>query len=126
MKVVTVNHININMKGNKKMAEKKAARKPKQEEIPLEGKGVAPVKIPKVDKLARQYVEDRDKRLAALTDEVSSKGKLIEAIHFHAEQLKQPDGTLVYRYDDQELRLEPGKEKLSIKTWEDTEVVDKS
>jgi hypothetical protein len=110
------------------MATKKAAakRKPRQEEIPLEGKGVAQVRIPKLDKLAATYIEDRDRRLAALVDEVSGKGKLIEAMHFHKAQLEQPDGSLVYRYDDLLIRLETGKEKLSIKAFEEIEVIDRT
>jgi len=81
----------------------------------MEGTGVAPVKIPKVDKLARSYVEARDSRIDALNTEVDAKAKLVEALHFHKDQLTLPDGRIVYHYDESVITLEPGKEKLSVK-----------
>jgi len=93
-------------------------KKATQAEIPIEGKGVAPVKIPKIDKLARAYVEARDERIAALTTEIAAKGKLMEALHFHAEQITTPDGSLMYHFDDQVITVESGKEKLKITTRE--------
>ena len=80
----------------------------------MEGPGVAPVKLPKVDKLARTYVEARDTRITALNEEIESKRKLIEALHFHADQIKTPDGTLMYHFDDSIITLEAGKEKLKV------------
>jgi hypothetical protein len=94
-----------------------AKKKPKQDDLPaMEGPGIAPVKIPKVDKLARQYVEWRDQRISALEAEVEAKRKLIEALHFHADQITLPDGTIAYHYDDSLITLEPGKEKLQVKS----------
>lgn len=98
------------------VAKKPKATKPKQDDLPeMTGKGIAPVKIPKIDKLARDYVEWRDQRISALEAEVEAKRKLIEALHFHEDQLKLPDGTIVYHYDDSLVTLESGKEKLKIK-----------
>ena len=88
--------------------------KAQQDEIPMEGKGVAPIKLPKIDKLARAYVEARDDRIQKLTTEIAAKGKLLEALHFHRDQLETPDGVIMYHYDDQVLTVEPGKEKLKI------------
>jgi hypothetical protein len=98
-------------------AGKKPKTKPKQDDLPeMKGPGIAPVKIPKVDKLARAYVEWRDQRISALEAEVDAKRKLIEALHFHADQIALPDGTLAYHYDDALITLEPGKEKLQVKS----------
>ena len=97
-------------------AGKKPKPKPKQDDLPkMEGPGIAPVKIPKIDKLAREYVEWRDQRISALEAEVDAKRKLIEALHFHGDQLVLPDGTIAYHYDDSLITLEAGKEKLQIK-----------
>src|SRR5262245_4460382 len=101
-----------------------ARAKAKQEEIPMEGPGVAPVKIKAIDKIAEEYIEERDKRLAALAAEVTAKTQLIEALHFHSDQLQQPDGSLQYRFDDQVITLIPGKEKLKVSTYEETDVTD--
>lgn len=81
----------------------------------MEGTGVAPVRIPKVDKLARVYVQARDTRIESLNAEVNAKSALVEALHFHSAELTLPDGRLVYHYDDNVITLEPGKEKLSVK-----------
>lgn len=98
------------------MAAKKPKAKPKQDDLPeMVGPGIAPVKIPKVDKLAREYVEWRDQRISALEAEVEAKRKLIEALHFHADQITLPDGTMAYHYDDSLITLEAGKETLKIK-----------
>jgi hypothetical protein len=98
-------------------AVKKPKTKPKQDDLPeMAGPGIAPVKIPKVDKLARAYVEWRDQRISALEAEVDAKRKLIEALHFHKDQITLPDGTMAYHYDDSIITLEPGKEKLKVKS----------
>ena len=97
-------------------AAKKPKSKPKQDDLPeMEGPGIAPVKIPKIDKLARAYVEWRDQRIQALEGEVDAKRRLIEALHFHEDQIKLPDGTLAYHYDDSLITLEAGKDQLKVK-----------
>ena len=96
-------------------AVKKPKTKPKQDDLPaIVGRGIAPVKIPAIDKLARSYVEWRDQRIGALEAEVEAKRKLMEALHFHADQIALPDGTLAYHYDDSLITLAAGKETLKV------------
>lgn len=99
------------------------ARKRKQEEFPIEGKGVSPLHLAEVDALAEDYVTERDKRLVQTPKEVAAKRKLIEALHAHADALRQPTGELIYRYDDMQITLTPGQEKLRVESVQ-TEVVD--
>jgi len=92
-------------------------KQPATDDLPhMVGKGVAPKRIPKIDQLADKYVERRDARMLALTSEVEAKTKLIEALHFHGDDLRLPNGWLSYRFGDLLITLEPGKEKLSVKT----------
>jgi hypothetical protein len=86
----------------------------KQSEIPMEGAGVAPVRIAELDKLADDYVVHRDRRIVQLAKEIEAKRKLIDALHAHDDQIRTPSGTLVYRYDDSTITLTPGKEKLKV------------
>jgi hypothetical protein len=83
-------------------------------ELGLTGPGVAPVRIKQLDKLAREYIVERDKRLVLTPREVAAKQRLIEAMHSHAKELRLPDGTLVYHYDETLISLIPGKEKLKV------------
>jgi hypothetical protein len=84
-------------------------------ELPLKGKGVEPVRIAELDRLAEDYVKQRDRRLTMTPKEVAAKHNLIEAMHQHTDQIgKQPDGSLVYRFDETLIRLSPGKEKLKV------------
>lgn len=81
----------------------------------IEGAGVAPARIAAIDDLADAYVKERDKRLRQTPKEVAAKLKLIDAMHAHANDLRQPDGRLVYRYDETIITLEAGKEKLKVR-----------
>ena len=87
---------------------------PKQAELTIVGKGVSPVHIPELDKLAEVYVAERDKRLRQTPKEVAAKLKLIDALHKHSAKLKTPDGDLIYRYDEMMITLSAGKEKLKV------------
>lgn len=99
----------------KAKAKAKKAARPRTEDLPgVEGPGVAPVRIPEVDRLADDYIKERDKRVRLTPREIAAKQKLIEALHEHKE-LTGPDGTLTYRYDTVLITLEPGKEKLKVK-----------
>lgn len=80
----------------------------------MEGDGVAPVKIPLLEKLARAYTQVRDERMQTLKDEIDAKQELIEAMHKNSERIKTPSGVLMYHYDDEVITLEPGKEKLKV------------
>jgi hypothetical protein len=84
----------------------------------MKGKGVAPVSIPKINKLCDAYTHERDKRCEMTPKEIAAKGKLIDAIHEAVKSGQiQPDknGEVVYRYGDTVISLKPGKEKLNVK-----------
>lgn len=95
----------------------KKSQRPSVVELPgIEGKGVAPVSIPRINKLCDAYIRERDKRCAQTPNEVAAKQKLIEAIHAHADQIgKDRNGELVYRYGETVIILKPGKETLKVK-----------
>jgi hypothetical protein len=103
-----------------------AQRKPKVRErnvdLGLTGEGVAPVKIKELDRLAGQYVQHRDERIEALRAEVTAKQNLLESLHKHADQIRLPDGMLVYHYDEMRISVTPGKEKLKVEPYIETEV----
>jgi hypothetical protein len=101
------------------------ARKKNQPELPeMEGPGVAPVRIKAIDKLADAYIEIRDQRVQMTPQEVAAKQSLIAALHKHADKLgtDPATGVIVYRYDTILITLEPGKEKLRVKTADEDEV----
>jgi hypothetical protein len=87
----------------------------KQAELKIVGPGVSPVSVPEIDKLADDYIRERDKRMKQTPREVAAKGRLIDALHAHADQLRNPDGDIVYRMDDLLVTLTPGKEKLQVR-----------
>lgn len=93
----------------------------KQSELKIVGKGVERVTLPALDKLAEDYCRERDKRLKQTPKEVAAKGKLIDAMHDNADKITQPDGTLVYRYDERIITVTPGKEKLKVRDVEQDE-----
>jgi len=90
------------------------AGKQRSPELSLKGKGVERVSIPAIDRLADAYVTERDKRLKLTPREVAAKTKLIDALRQHSNRLQQPDGTLLYNYDETIIRLEHGKDKLKV------------
>jgi hypothetical protein len=97
-----------------------AKQKAKQRELPaMTGKGVAPLRIAELDKLAEAYCVERDKRLKLTPKEVAAKTKLSEAMHRHEAKLRQPDGTMLYRYDERRIILTSGKEKLRVEDVSD-------
>lgn len=87
-------------------------------ELPgIVGPGVAPVSIPKINKLADIYVQRRDARMELLKKEVEAKEDLILAIHDHIEEIGEDvNGEVVYRYEDTVVILKPGEEKLKVKS----------
>ena len=97
-------------------------KKSSQIDLPaMEGPGVAlGPRISAIDRLADEYTEVRDQRMALTPQEVAAKQKLIAALHKHADKLGiQPDGAIVYRYDTVQITLIPGKEKLKVQDLED-------
>jgi hypothetical protein len=97
------------------------ATMPKSPELKLTGKGVAPIRIKELDRLAEAYVTERDKRMELTPKEVAAKTKLIDALHDHADKIRLPDGSLVYSYDETIIRLTPGKEKLKVEAVRDVD-----
>lgn len=87
-------------------------------ELPhMTGKGVAPVRIPAIDKLVEIYVRKRDARMEQLRIEVEAKEDLIAALHEFSEQIgKNKEGEIIYRHDDLLVTLTTGKEKLKVRT----------
>jgi len=88
---------------------------PPQNELKLTGKGVEPVRIPSVDKAISQYISDEDTASRAALKHGESEDKLIAAMHKNADQLRQPDGSLMYRGEDRIVSLIVGNEKLKVK-----------
>lgn len=82
--------------------------KPKQEEIPMEGDGVAPQKkIKAIETAADKYVTARDERMLLTKKEVDARTHLANVMHEHKMQR--------YIYDDLLVLCEPGKEKIKVK-----------
>jgi len=93
------------------------AKRPEQSEIEINGVGVAPIKIPAIEKAARAYVTVRDDRMALTEKEVAAKSKLVEVIHANQEQLgKNPKGEVIYRFDDLQVILKGGKENVKVRS----------
>jgi hypothetical protein len=85
-------------------------------ELGLTGKGVEPVRIEEIDKLIEKYIKIRDERMKLTSRESEAKEKLVDAMHGYAEQLEQPDGDLVYRFNETIVSLIAGPEKLKIES----------
>ena len=94
------------------------AKKTTNTELGFEGKGVAPVRIKELDRLAELYIDQRDARIDSLRNEITAKGNLLEALHKHADKLRLPDGSLVYHYDEKRISVQAGKEKLKVESVE--------
>lgn len=100
------------------MAKTKSANRKKQPELPhVVGTGVSPVVIEELEALAEAYVKERDKRLKMTPKEVAAKTALNEGMRRHEDKLRQPDGTLVYRYDESEIIVEPGPDKVKVRAF---------
>lgn len=85
---------------------------PRQSEIPLEGEGVAPLKIAELDRAIAKYQKKKEARCAVSPDEVSAKNEVRALLHKHRESLpKNEQGVPFYRSDDRYYVLE---EKLKI------------
>lgn len=82
--------------------------RPKQNDLPIEGEGVAPKKIKKLDIAADDYVEKRDTRMQWTEKEADAKAVLIQLMIEH--KLER------YRFGDQEVVLKPGSAGVKVKT----------
>lgn len=96
--------------------------KPSQTDLPgVEGPGVAPKKIPAIEKCASRYIGYKDERCGMLTKEISEKRKLIELILEHKDEIGvDSNGEVIYRYDSHLISVKPGEEKLKIVEVGDT------
>lgn len=74
----------------------------------MEGKGVAPVKDKKLDTLADDFIEKRDKKAKLAEDMTALEAKIVERM--------KEIGAELYRYADREVRIEQGKAHVKIKT----------
>jgi hypothetical protein len=105
-----------------KRAEQAMARK--TIELPLgDGPGVGSIKIPSIDHAAEDYIKARDRRCRMSPKEIAAKTTLIDLLHKHEKKIgRGPDGVLRYHYDDEVITLEPGKEKLKVKSSDEPEI----
>jgi hypothetical protein len=77
-------------------------RRPKQERLPETHGG-----IPELEQLGYEYAALRDRRMTLLKEEVDLKKKTLEALH--------KNNLLNYSYEDLEIQIVPGAEKLRVK-----------
>jgi hypothetical protein len=84
------------------------AKAPKQEEMPIEGPGVAPVKDRKLDNLCDSLLEDRDSKAALAEKMTATEAKILDRM---AELL-----ITVHRFGDQLATIKVGKNHVKIKT----------
>lgn len=89
----------------------------KQEDLPgVEGAGVSLVSIPEIDKAIDKFVAARDTRMLLTLKEAEAKKALSDLMHSHEAEIGlNPDGYMVYRYDDLACTLKSGKEELKVK-----------
>lgn len=82
--------------------------RPKQDEIPMSGPGVGPIKDSKLTKLADQFIDVRDQK-ATLAEELTGiETKILDRM---AEL-----GISTYRFADQIMTLKPGATHIKVKT----------
>lgn len=86
--------------------------KPKQEEMPIEGEGVAPKRIKAIDVAADKYVEIRDTRMEWTEKECKARDNLVAKMKEH--------GLSMYRYGDHEVVLKEGDPKVKVKNVDAT------
>jgi hypothetical protein len=69
--------------------------------------------IPELEQLGHEYAALRDSRMELLKKEVELKKKTLEAMH--------KINLTTYKYQDIEMEIVPGKEKLQVKVEKDPE-----
>lgn len=84
------------------------------EELGLKGKGVEAVQIPEIDTLVRRYISAKDAFSRAGSTLSEEKGKLVDAMHEHSDELRDPDGALIYNCHGTVVSLIQGAEKLKV------------
>lgn len=95
----------------------------KQDDLPgVEGPGAGIVSIPEIDRAIDKFVAARDTRMLLTLKEAEAKKALSDLMHAHEEEIGlNPDGYMVYRYDDLACTLKSGKEELKVKQLADVE-----
>jgi len=95
----------------------------KNPELPgVEGEGVAPLKIPEIDKAINKYQRKKEARCAVSPDEIAAKNELRAKLHEFRDRLpKNAAGVPFYRYDDRDYLLE---EKLKVQVVDEGEVIE--
>lgn len=85
----------------------------KQTEIPMQGEGVAPLKINELDKAIAKYQRKKEARCAVSPDEIAAKNEVRGLLHQHRDKLPvNAEGVPFYRCEDRDYVLE---EKLRIR-----------
>jgi len=82
--------------------------RPKQNEIPLQGEGVAPVKDKKLDALCDTFIDDRDAKANLAELLTATEAKILD-------RMRELNIT-VHRFGDQEARIKEGTDRIKIKT----------
>lgn len=105
------------------MAAKKMSKtKRGQKELPIEGPGAGPVRIPDIDDAAENYVKARDARMRLTRREVETKDALIKTLKDHKKELgTDGEGSMFYEYDDIVVELTPVGEQLKVRARVDEE-----
>lgn len=85
----------------------------KNQDLPgVDGPGVAPLKIPEIEKAINKYQRKKDERCQASPGEVAAKQELRALLHEHKSELPvNAQGIPFYRYDERDYLLE---EKLKV------------
>lgn len=78
--------------------------------------------IKEIEEAAEDYVDARDRRMKMTEKEVACKSVLLQLMIKHESELsKNGEGELIYRYEDEEVRLLPGKANVKVKAVHDTD-----
>lgn len=95
----------------------------KQEELPgVDGPGAGLVSIPEIDRAIDKFVAARDARMLLTLKEAENKKALSDLMHAHEAEIGlNPEGYMVYRYDDLACTLKSGKEELKVRQLADVE-----
>lgn len=84
------------------------AKRPRQEEMPIEGAGVSQKKDKKLEELGYEFIEARDEKAKLATEMTALETKMKDRMAVL--------GISVYKFGDQEMRIDPGKSHVKIKT----------
>lgn len=84
------------------------AKKPTQDEIPLEGPGVAAVKDKKLDTLCDSFLDDRDEKAKLAEKMTATESKILDRM--------SELGITSHRFGDQLATIKTGKNHVKIKT----------